>query len=280
MLYLILSIMFSSWWGFSYKIAFRKNCSVLGVITVAYGMAFILVLLWELVTLSFSFNLLSAIIGTIAGIGSFIATISYFAVIRSGARLGVTWTIMSLSMIVPISLSIFLWKEIPGLFQSLGLLSAITGIYLLGSRTKTGNARLTGKQWGLISAAFFLNGGASVAYKLIPVLGLEKFKLTYLSFIWGGAFILALGRSWMRKGLPNLKEIKVGVGMGIAGVGSTFFLLLALENLTGTLAFPLGACGNILFVVFITYLVWQEKVDRKEFIGLSLALLAIVFINL
>lgn len=48
MLYLILSIIFVSWWALSYKIAFRKNCSTLGVITAAYGTAFILVLLWKL----------------------------------------------------------------------------------------------------------------------------------------------------------------------------------------------------------------------------------------
>lgn len=279
MLYLILSVMLASWWALSYKIAFRKNCSTLGVMTVAYGTAFILALLWKLVTSPFRFNCLSAIIGTTTGIGLFIAVMIFFVIIRGGARLGVSWTIVTLSMIIPTFFSIFLWKEIPTSFQVLGLLFAISGIYLLG-QMKLGNVRLTGKEWGLLSAVFFLNGGASVAMKLIPVLGLEKFKLTYVLFLYGVSFVFALIGSWMRKKLPNLKEIEIGAVMGIAGIGSIFFMILALEELTGTLAFPLRTCGNMLFVILITYFLWQEKINRKESIGLSLALLAIVFMNL
>jgi len=279
MFYLILCIIFTSWWALSYKIALRKGCSPLGVVTTACGTATILALFWQLLTFSFQFNYLSAIIGVIAGIGLFLAIISYFAVITGGARLGVSWTIITLSMVIPTSFSIFLWKEIPTSFQTLGLLFVVGSICLLG-QVKQGNARLTTAEWKLLSTAFFLTGGVSVSAKLIPIWGLEESKLTYILFLYGGAFTVALGTSWLRKELPHLKEIKVGVGMGLAGIANIFFLLLALENLTGTVAFPLKTCGNIILTILATYFIWQEKVNIKEAIGLSLALLAIVFINL
>ncbi len=278
MFYLFLSIIFTSWWALSYKIALKRNCSSSGVIVTALGTATILTLLWQLLTFSFQFNYLAAIIGGIGGVGLFIAVVSYFVVMRGGARLGVSWAIMTLSMIIPTSFSIFLCKEVPTFFQALGLLLAISGICLLG-KVKPANARLTGREWALLFTAFFLTGGVGITAKLIPALGLEKFKLTYILFLYGAAFIVALVINWVRRKLPTLKEVKVGVGMGIAGVTNMFFFLLALEGLSGTIAFPVKTCGNMLLTVFISYLVWREKIDRKETIGLSLALLAIVFMN-
>ena len=279
MFYLFLSIIFTSWWALSYKLALKRNCSSLGVIVTAFGTATALTFLWKLATFSFQFNYLSAMIGVIGGVALFIAVLNYFVVIKGGARLGISWAIISLSMIIPTSFSVFLWKEVPTFFQALGLLLAITSICLLG-KVKPANAHLTGREWALLSTAFFLTGVVSVTVKLIPALGLEKFKLTYILFLYGGAFISALMINRIRRELPTLKEIKVGVGMGISGVANIFFLLLALENLTGTIAFPVKTCGNIVLTVFITYLVWGEKINRKETIGLSLTLLAIVFMNI
>ena len=279
MFYLFLSIIFTSWWALSYKLALKRNCSSLGVIVTAFGTATALTFLWKLATFSFQFNYLSAMIGVIGGVALFIAVVNYFVVIKGGARLGISWAIISLSMIIPTSFSVFLWKEVPTFFQALGLLLAITSICLLG-KVKPANAHLTGREWALLSTAFFLTGVVSVTVKLIPALGLEKFKLTYILFLYGGAFISALMINRIRRELPTLKEIKVGVGMGISGVANIFFLLLALENLTGTIAFPVKTCGNIVLTVFITYLVWGEKINRKETIGLSLTLLAIVFMNI
>jgi len=132
----------------------------------------------------------------------------------------------------------------------------------------------------LFCMAFFLTGGVNVTSKLILVLGLGKFKFIYMLFLYGVGFFLAIVKSLMEKSLPGLKEMKLGFGMGIAGVAATFFLLLTLGNLTGTLAFPLKTCGNILLTNFIAYLVWSERIKNKEKVGLSLALLAIVFMNL
>jgi len=251
----------------------------MGVITVAFGSAAFLIFLWKLFILPSGFNYLAAVIGAIGGIGLLIAVVSYFKLIERGARLGVSWTIITLSMIIPTSFSIFLWKEIPTLFQIIGLLFAISSIYLL-SQVKSGKVKLIGKEWLLFFMAFFLTGGVGVASKLIPVLGLGEFKITYMAFLYGVPFILAVIKSLMGRNLPGLKEIKIGFGMGIAGVINIFLLLLALESLTGTLAFPLKICGNIIFTNFLVYLIWKERINNKEKIGLGLSLLAIVFMNL
>ncbi len=279
MFYLILSIIFTSWWALSYKIALGRKCSPTGVITVASGTATSLALLWKLLTVASKFNYLSAIIGGLGGIALFVAIVSYFSLISRGARLGVSWTVIALSMVIPTSFCIFLWKEFPTPFQTLGLVSAVFGICLLG-QVKPGKAQLTGKEWGLLSVAFLLSGAASVSSKLIPVLGLQEFKATYVLFLYGGVFIPALGRTWWRKEPLHLKEISVGAGMGIAGIANVFFFLLALDKFTGTLAFPVRTCGNLLLTILVSYLFWHEKLSRKELMGLGLALLAIVFVSM
>ena len=132
MSYLILAIIFTSWWALSYKIALGRKCSPTSVITVVCGTAASLALLWQVLMPSFTFNYLWAIIGAVAGIVLFIAVVAYFTLISRGARLGVSWTIITLSMVVPTSFCIFLWKEIPTPFQTLGLISAVIGICFLG----------------------------------------------------------------------------------------------------------------------------------------------------
>ena len=263
MFYLVLSIIFNSWWALSYKIAINKGSSASGMTTVACGTAFIFLLFWKLLASPAGFNYLSAVVGVTAGIGLFVAMASYFALISSGVQLGITWTIITLSMVIPTAFSIFLWQEIPTHFQILGLAFVVASIYMLG-QGKSKSRRLTGTQLKLLLLAFVSTGWLGLSSKLISVLDPGYFKLTYLCFLYGGAFVLALSQNFTNKRLPRVKEIKFGVGMGIAGVGGLLFLLLALKSLTGTLAFPLRTCGIILLVVFVTYFVWHERIGRSS----------------
>jgi len=278
MLYLAISLPFAAWWALSYKIAVNRHCSGHAVITVACATAAGLVLLWELLTHSLQFNGEAAFIGVIAGLLLFTATMSYFELIRRGVRLGLSWTIMTLSMVLPTCLSIFLWKEIPSVVQALGLLSAIASVCLLGD-VKVGGCRLPWRAWALFVTAFVASGMVAVCSKLIPVRGLEDFKLTYLLHLYAVIFVLAFARSCLRKDFPRLAGTWLGLGMGVASVGNVFFTLLALERLTGTVAFPLKTCGELLLMLLLGYLIWRERIDRKESVGVGFACLAIVLMN-
>jgi drug/metabolite transporter (DMT)-like permease len=106
------------------------------------------------------------------------------------------------------------------------------------------------------------------------------FKKEYILFLYLGTFLPALLASLVTRRIPRRKEIQVGIGMGTAGVGGTFFFLLALEKLTGTVAFPLRTCGGLLLTIFLSFLLWGERLNKKEMFGLFLAITAIILMSL
>ena len=265
-------------WALSYKIAIQRGCHPLGLIITTCGTAILIALFWILLSSSFNLNPLACKIGFLAGVALFFAMITYFDLVKKGARLGVSWTIVTLSMIIPTSASIFYWKEIPNLYQGSGLILAIGGILLLG-QVKPGSLNLNLKEVGLLCAAFFLTGGISLTAKMITAWGLEGFKKEYILFLYGGTFLPALLASFFLRRIPRGKEFGVGIGMGIAGLGGMLFFLLTLENLSGAVAFPLRTCGSLLLTIFLSFLLWRERLNRREMTGLFLALAAIVLMG-
>ena len=278
MLYLILSMFMSSWWALSYKVALRSKCSSSGVTTVACGTAFAAAALWAALTPSFSLNLPAALIGAAGGLALLIAIKAYFAVVRGGAQLGLSWTIMTLSMIIPASLSGFLWHEIPTPLQAAGLLLALVSILLLGL-ADPGTNRLAGGQWKKLAAAFVLSGVAGISSRMLPGLGLAEFQLTYMASFYGAAFLPALLMHCTSGKRTGRKEFAVGTAMGLAGMGAVFSLLLALEAVPGTVAFPVKTCGTILITVAAAHLMWHEKLKGRELPALACTLLAIVLMS-
>ena len=279
MLYLVLSMFMSSWWALSYKVALRKGCDSSGVTTAACGAAAAAGVLWAALSPSFSLNLPAALIGAAGGLALFMAIEAYFVVVRGGAQLGLSWAVLMLSMLIPTSLSAFLWHETPTPLQAVGLLLAMVSIWLLG-RTDPGAGRLAGGQWKKLAVAFMLSGMVGTSLKMLPGLGLEKFKLTHMVSFYSAAFLPALLRNCTRGTWPGRKELAVGTAMGLAGMGGVFFMLLALETIPGTVAFPAKTCGTVLLTVAAAHLMWHEKLKGRELPALACTLLAILLISI
>ncbi len=151
MLNLVICVVLGTWWALSYRLAAGKKIPASSLFATACGTAFVSVLAWSMLSADFALDRTAALIGMAAGAALFIDMSAYFALVRAGARVGASWTIISLAMIIPVTVSILLWDELPTLLQMLGLVASITAICMLG-RVKTGRTRFTTREQALLAA--------------------------------------------------------------------------------------------------------------------------------
>ncbi len=277
-MYLAANIIFITVWALCYKLSIRRSGYFLGVIASTCGTATVAIFGWDLITLGFHYHQMPALMGIVAGVCLFFAMISYFLIIQSGARLGVSWTIITLSMIIPTFGSIIIWKELPNSHQAAGLLLALIAVPLLG-QVKPGASSMTGREFGLLAASFFLSGGVSLITKAVPTLGYALYVKTYVFCLYAGGFAVAVIACLSAGRVPTGDEVKLGIIMGLAGAGNHVFLVLALEHVSGTVAFPVRTCASLLLTILISYFMWRERISEKEFAGLLVAIAAIVLMT-
>jgi len=278
MLYLLCSVIFASWWGLSYKIASWRKCDLIAVNNITYLSAVLFIGFYLLLAQAFNFSLIVAMVGLIGGIALFSAVLSFFYVAKQG-EVGIPWTVVNLSVVIPIIASIFFWQEIPNEWQIIGLILAFFSLILLGSSKP--NPRVISKTWlFLIIVSFFSSGLSAVTFKMIHELGLDEYKGIYMLFYYSSALFLITAVSGVKKRVPHRKEFLIGCGMGLAGVLGSLFFLLALERLSGLIAFPVRSAGKLVLTVFLLCWIWKEKLKKKEIAGIVIAVLSIIFINI
>lgn len=281
MFYLFLSAVMGVGWAISYKLALRRGCRhALEIVPVTFLTACTCMIVWTSLTSGLAMNATVVIIGALAGASLFTAVVTFFYLIKSGARLGVSWTVMVLSAVIPTCASIFVWKEYPNFWQTVALLLAASGILLLG-QVKPGRMDLTRKEVYLLVTSFLTSGLAGLAIKAVASMGLGQFNGLYVCTLYAVAGVLAAVGSVVTGHYPTRKHMGLGLAMGAAGAGNVFLLALALNELSGTVAFPVRTCLTILLTVTVSYALWRERIEsRREAIGLVLALLAIVLMSL
>src|ERR1035437_10090096 len=81
-------------------------------------------------------------LGLINGVFLFVAIRTFFIAMTQGG-LAIGWTFVNLSVVIPVIASIWFWREIPGRWQTAGLLLMIPCVLLFGDLHLSikGNAR-------------------------------------------------------------------------------------------------------------------------------------------
>jgi drug/metabolite transporter (DMT)-like permease len=88
-----------------------------------------------------------------------------------------------------------------------------------------------------------------------------------------GLLLLSRGQS------PRPAELRFGAGLGLPNFGSGAFLVLALQQMRGTIAFPAVNAGTLFLLVLAGLLFWRERAGRSGLAGLALTVVALVLIK-
>ena len=105
-------------------------------------------------------------------------------------------------------------------------------------------------------------------------------KSLYMTLLFGVATVVYLGVCLYQRIWPNWWEVAYGVLIGVCNVGGSWALLIALDQVSALVAFPMSSSGGVLFTMFVGMVFLHERLSRTSLIGALLAIVALIFVNL
>ncbi|BBO72709.1 hypothetical protein DSCW_01260 [Desulfosarcina widdelii] len=203
--------------------------------------------------------------------------------IMQANRLGpasVSWTVLNLGLLVPIFISPFIVDE-----KVLWLDPIIVVLFILMLLMFARGMKNTGEviQGGhklhilMLLGIFFAQGlfllGNKIKYALFN--DANTAALTFIVYMSGAVAVLLFIYTTKKRVTFLGSELKAGAITGICNSLGVILLLSAM-SLPSTIVFPLSASIALLGGVFLTCLIYGERLDRMKTTGVMLGLTALI----
>ncbi len=302
MLYLALAILCSASIALIFNYSEGHNLNRLAVTTANYFMASLvsLYLIWEsrlaikvdLSSLDFIDEFKSVIsrngifsteasivwaiaVGIVAGFFFFASFIYYQRSVKEdGASLSGCFA--KLGILVPMALSLILWNEIPTLWQWIGILLSIIAILVVNLSFKELSIKSIR---GNLILLFLLGGLAEFSNKIFQQYAESSYKGIFLFSVFFTAFLISLLFTVNHKQRVRRRDLLIGLLVGIPNLFSSFFLIMALDTVKTSVAFPIFSAATILVINLGGYLLFGERLNPRERISVLITVIALVLIN-
>lgn len=280
--YLLLSSVCSLTIAHLLKLTEVKELRTLNTLTVNYLVAFIFAFSVGMIQStgnSFSSQGVYLIIFCII-VGAFF--IGNFVVYGKSVHLngvGITITAMRLSLLVPVLISVFLYAEYLGLIKIMGVVLVFGALVLLIPKKNSVKIGRMNASW-LLLIIFLLSGFADASLKIYE----EDFSTNlnesmFMGIVFLGAFVIGALLCLIQGGLLiNKREALLGASIGIPNLYSSIFLIYALSGISGSIAYPIVNILNVLGGTFLGLLIWDDRVSTKQWIGITIAIIAILIL--
>ena len=195
---------------------------------------------------------------------------------------------MKLGIMVPLVLSIILFKEMPSLVQLIGFLIAILAIVLINIKEKTMDDSLGKTENGSIKNNLGKLGlilvlvGCGMAdgmSKIYQELGTARFEELFLVFTFVIAFLLSVVLVVLKEQKFTRNELLYGTMLGVPNYFSARFLLKALGEIPAVVAYPTFSIGTIAVITLNGVIVFKEKITKLQLFAVGLIAIAVVMLN-
>lgn len=195
--------------------------------------------------------------------------------------MGISVAAMRLSLLVPVMISVYLYNEFLSAVKVFAIVLVFGALLLLIPRREKIRFRQINAGW-LLLAVFMLTGLADASLKVYE----EEFRiqfneLIFMGVVFAGAFIIGLATCFYRrsdKQLINTAEVKLGTLIGIPNLYSSVFLIYALEEISGAIAFSMVNIMNVVGGTALGLIRWQDEISTRQWIGLAIAIVAIILL--
>lgn len=220
--------------------------------------------------------------GALTGIG-FVA--GFLLLMRSMKEIGlaVTASVARTATLGPVLLAILFYDERPGIVEITGVGIGLLAFLLLGIAQ-----RKPGERFSLNPAALGLLTGVLI----VMILNDFAMKVTqfnnvpeaaFLLIVFGVAGLLCWGFVFMRrashKTVLRKHDVLLGAVLGIPNYFSSYFLILALQNIPATTVFPIVSASGVVASTFAAVLIWKERPSATAWCGIGLATLAVILLG-
>ena len=211
-------------------------------------------------------------LGVVNGI---LLLVSFILMQASVRKNGVVLTSIftKLGLLVPVVLSVLVFREMPTWLQIVGFAIAVVAIIVINLQKDTGRF-----DWSLI-ILLLLAGGTDAMAKIYEALGPADLTDPYLLYSFGAAFVLCVGVVIAKKERPGFREFLFGTLIGIPNFLSSKFLLSALATVPAVVAYPTFSVATLLVITLIGVLAFREKLRSYQWAALAAILVALVMLN-
>ncbi|WP_400079450.1 EamA family transporter [Winogradskyella sp. R77965] len=211
----------------------------------------------------------------------FITIFNVMALTAQKNGLSVVSVASKMSVIIPIIFGIYVYNESAGIQKIIGIILALVAVYLTSVKQKD-HTVLT----RAIYLPIILFFGSGIIDTSVNHFAPKNHMQLFLAVIFGMAGIIGLiilsYKSIVLKNHFKIKSLPLGILLGIANYCSMYFLLKALrvDGFESSSVFTINNVAIVAVSTLIGLLLFKEQISKKNWIGISLALISIVLVTL
>jgi drug/metabolite transporter (DMT)-like permease len=284
LLFLIASIILTSWLTISFKIVERAGISRLQAIVFNY---IVCVITGSIVNGHFpiSFNEPWFAWALVMGC-CFISIFNLAAFVVQKTGVSVTTVAYKLSLVIPFVFSLYLYNEKATWLKISGVALALAAIWFTtrpANREKT--KQVTWIVWLMPLVLFVTSGLLDTMIKYVEQAYLKEhnqdsYLITAFFTAATAGVLVMLGLFITRRQRFEPKAIVAGIGIGVPNYFSIWCLLGALKGYAGNSSaiIPINNMGIVLFSALVAWLIFKERLSAVNWLGIVLSIGAIALI--
>lgn len=210
---------------------------------------------------------------------------TYLLMTASAQRSGVTVTSLSskLSVVLPTLAGVVLFSEKLNFVATMGIVLALVALVLVVGGKNTTNKDIK-INWLLPVLIFFGTGTGDILMKLTEQQNTSddmSFMIAFIYFIAMLFGILIVAHDLIRgKSKWQWKNAIGGIGLGVINFFSTFCVYHAMRCFDNVVLFPIYNIGVVSLTALTGWLLFKEKLTWKNYLGLAIAIIAVILITL
>ncbi|NLF41779.1 MAG: DMT family transporter, partial [Bacteroidales bacterium] len=217
------------------------------------------------------------------GIGvTFIVVFFLFALSAQKAGVAITAVLSKMSVIIPVSVGIFLYHDDINALKIFGILAAIIAFYLT---FKQKGGEKVSKKYLILPLLLFLGNGTNdslTKHSQMNYVGDEQFL--FISTIFSMSLLIGLcimAYYIIFKGMKITgRSIVAGLILGILNFGSSYFFLLGLYEFESAVFFPIFNVSIVSLSALSGLLFFGERLRPINWLGICIAVGAILLISI
>ena len=216
---------------------------------------------------------------------------TYLLMTASTQRSGVTVTSLSskLSVVLPTLAGVVLFHEKLNFVAVLGIVLALVALVLVVGKKGDGTNHVSKRENGILIGLlpvfiFFGTGTGDILMKLTEQqnqAGNLDFMIAFIYFIALLFGIIIVAYDLIRgKSKWQWKSALGGIGLGIINYFSTYCVYNAMRCFDNVVLFPIYNIGVVSITALTGWLLFKEKLTWKNYLGLAIAIIAVILITL
>ena len=215
----------------------------------------------------------------------FIAIFNVMALTAQKNGLSVASVASKMSVVIPVIFGFYVYNEGMGLQKIIGILLALVAVYLTSIREKS-DVNIRKNLW--LPIVLFCGSGVidtSIKYietTYLPDNGIPIFSATVFAFAFVIGSLLISYHAIKGQVRFEVKSLIGGFFLGLVNYYSIYYLLRALnhETLESSSLFTINNVAIVMLSTLLGLMVFKERISKKNWIGIGLAICSIVLITL